>query len=346
MGGVAVIQVQRSLGGVVVEVFDSDKTAIALEETSDSVRDAAIVAVQSAEISDAAISEDLAPVVLPNTLNPATLSPDLPDEMFETYLLLGTDENGFRADVVMTLLIPSDGSDPILVSLPRDLYVENPCTGRYARLNSGMNGCGDDVSGATLMAAAVQMFTGIKPDHLIVADFDGFENVVDVIGGVEICFEYAVFDRNSGLNLASGCQRISGEEALAWARSRKTLYNVNGSWTSLGSDDFSRQDHQRDLLFALASEVAKFSSITRLSDIADEVASSLTISDNLSLSDLIALVWTNRTITPADVVTLSIPSKSHITEAGAFVEQPIERFNDTLSQVYPAAYREVAEPNG
>ncbi len=346
MGGVAVIQVQRSIGAVAVEVFDLDQTARALETIPDSVREAAIAAVESAEITDATTPEGLEPVSLPDTQNPATLSPALPDEMFDTYLLLGTDENGFRADVVIMLLLPSDGSDPILVSLPRDLYVENPCTDRYARLNSGMNGCGDDVSGATLMAASVQMFTGIKPDHFIVADFDGFENVVDAIGGVEICFEYAVSDQRAGLSLAAGCQRLSGEEGLAWVRSRKTLYNVNGSWTSLGSDDFSRQAHQRELLFALASEVASFSSITRLSDVAEEVASSLTISGDLSLSDLIALGWTNRDIAPADVITLSIPTKSYITQAGAFVEQPIERFNDTLSHVYPAAYREVIEPNG
>ena len=188
MGGVAVIQVQRSLGAVAVEAFDPDKAARALETIPDSVRDAAIAAVESAELTDATIPEGLEPVALPDTRNPATLSPALPDEMFDTYLLLGTDKNGFRADVVMMLLLPSDGSDPILVSLPRDLYVENPCTDRYARLNSGMNGCGDDVSGATLMAASVQRFTGIKPDHFIVADFDGFENVVDAIGGVEICF--------------------------------------------------------------------------------------------------------------------------------------------------------------
>ncbi len=346
MGGLAVIQVQRSLGAVAVEAFDPDQTARVLETVPESVRAAAIAAVESAELTDARVPEDLEPVSLPDTQNPATLSPALPDDMFDSYLLLGTDENGFRADVVMMLLLPRDGSDPILVSLPRDLYVENPCTDRYARLNSGMNGCGSEVSGATLMAASVQKFTGIKPDHFIVADFDGFENVVDAIGGVEICFEYAVSDRDAGLSLSAGCQGLSGEDALAWVRSRKTRYKVDGTWTSLGSDDFSRQAHQRELLFALASEVARFSSITRLADVAEQVASSLTISDDLSLSDLVALGWTNRRIKPDDVITFSIPTKSYITSAGAFVEQPIERFNDTLSRLYPAAYREVIEPSG
>jgi LCP family protein required for cell wall assembly len=345
MGGVASTQVQRSLGAVSVETFDLDETTRALGTIPDIVRDAAIAAVESAELTDATIPAGLEPVALPDTQNLATLSPALPDEMFDTYLLLGTDKNGLRADVVMMLLLPSDGSGPILVSLPRDLYVENPCTGRYARLNSGMNGCGADVSGATLIAASVRMFTGIRPDHFIVADFDGFEDVVDAIGGVEICFEYAVSDRDAGLALAAGCQRLSGAETLAWVRSRKTKYNVGGSWTSLGSDDFSRQAHQREVLFALVSEVARFSSITRLFGVAEEMASSLTISDDLLLSDLVALGWINRGITPADVMTLSIPTKSYITQAGAFVEQPIERFNDTLSQLYPAAYREVLEPN-
>jgi LCP family protein required for cell wall assembly len=346
MGGFVVLQVQRSIQDVAVEVFDPELAAESIDTISPEDRQNAIDAVELDEITDATVPEILAPVELPATRNPATLSPPLPDEMFDTYLLLGTDENGFRADVIMLVLLPEDGSDPIVVSLPRDLYVENPCTGRYARLNSGMNGCGSDISGPTLMALSVQQFTGITPDHFVVVDFDGFEKVVDALGGVGLCFEYAVFDRDAALDLPAGCQQLDGDQALAWVRSRKTRYKIDGTWTSQGSSDFSRQAHQQELLFALAHEVASFSSITRLTGVARTAAASLTISDDLSLSDLIALGWTNRHIQPSDVITLSIETKSLVTSAGAFVEEPTVRFNEILAQVYPPAQRDVEEPAG
>ena len=72
----------------------------------------------------------------------------------------------------------------------------------------------------------------------------------------------------------------------------------------------------------------------------------MTISDDLSLSDLIALGWTNRHIQPSDVITLSIETKSLVTSAGAFVEEPTVRFNEILAQVYPPAQRDVEDPAG
>ncbi len=349
ISGVTVTRLQRSFDDVTVEKFDFYEVASALETTPGSVREAAIIAIEADEVADATeevtdVDEplNLQPVALPDTQNQATLSPPLPDDMFETYLLLGTDLGGYRADVVIMLLLPSDGAEPILVSLPRDLYLENPCTERYARLNSGMNGCGADVSGAVLMATSVEMFTGIKPDHFIVSDFDGFREVVDAVGGVEICFEFPV---NTGRSFEAGCQVLSGADALSWVRSRKTKYLVDGVWSSLGSSDFSRQDHQREFLFALASEVAEFPSISRFSKVVRIMAPSLTISDSLSLTDLVVVGWSNRYIEPSDVLTVTISTKSFRTKAGALVELPTERFNDTLAGVYPAAYREVIESN-
>lgn len=65
-----------------------------------------------------------------NDSPPSTPAVSTPTEAYETVLLIGSDELAGAADVILYLVLPTNGADPFMVSLPRDLYVENPCTGR------------------------------------------------------------------------------------------------------------------------------------------------------------------------------------------------------------------------
>ena len=82
-----------------------------------------------------------------------------------------------RADVIVLLLLPADGSDPVMVSIPRDLYLPNPCTGGYTRVNATLNGCGEAATGPELLSVAVEDFTGVQIDHFAVFDFEGFQAI-------------------------------------------------------------------------------------------------------------------------------------------------------------------------
>ena len=152
----------------------------ALRAAEDAAEEAALLA----ELEDMAVEElaELKARLLDETPAetgvelPFLSSPELPDDLFTSYLMVGV-EGGFRADAIIYLLRPSDGSTPIMVSLPRDLYLRNPCTDRYTRVNAGLGGCAGYAGGAELLSLMVKEFTGIEVDHFARVDFGGFRRV-------------------------------------------------------------------------------------------------------------------------------------------------------------------------
>jgi hypothetical protein len=114
------------------------------------------------------------------------------NEAVEAFLIVGSDQRAEigvsrRADVILLFIIPAGDGNPILVSIPRDLYLPNPCTGTMSRVNANLNGCGDFANGPEQLAVAVEDFTGIEIDNFVVFDFDGFRAIIDRVGGVEVC---------------------------------------------------------------------------------------------------------------------------------------------------------------
>jgi LCP family protein required for cell wall assembly len=164
------------------------------------------------------------------------------DEAMEVYLVLGSDQRASlgssrRADAIMIFILPADGSTPLLVSIPRDLYLHNPCTGGMSRVNANLNGCGSYATGPEQVAVAVEDFTGVTIDHFVLFTFDGFRNVINRVGGVEVCPTTPVRDGNVDpvpLDLPAGCSLVGGDQALAWVRSRHTEGLVDGAWIPRG----------------------------------------------------------------------------------------------------------------
>ena len=187
--------------------------------------------------------------------NPAAISPALPDDMFEAYLGVGSDASGVLADAIVLALAPTDGSAPILVSIPRDLYVRNPCHEGWSRVNAGLGGCEGFASGTELIALMVQGYTGIEVDHVARVTFDGFASVVNALGGVTVCTDNPARDPRSGLDLPGGCVVADGYTSLAWVRSRHTEQLIDGTWQVVAGSDFNRQSRQQDVLFQLAGKI-------------------------------------------------------------------------------------------
>jgi LCP family protein required for cell wall assembly len=141
-----------------------------------------------------------------------------------TYLLAGSDSRadgtvgndgtqGARSDTIMLLHVPQTGP-AALISLPRDSYVEIPGKGKN-KLNAAFAW-----GGAPLLVKTVEKLTGMTVDHYVEIGFAGIENVVNAVGGVNLCLDYNVADKLSGLIWASGCHDTNGVTALAFARMR------------------------------------------------------------------------------------------------------------------------------
>ena len=293
-------------------------------------------------------------IEVPGTLPPdVTLptSPRLAPEALQAFLIIGSDyrpEHGSasRADVIILVLLPADGADPVMVSIPRDLYLPNPCTGGYTRVNATLNGCGEAASGPELLSVTVEDFTGVEIDHFAVFDFEGFQAIVDRVGGVEICVDHAVRDSKTRppLDLPAGCTRADGAMTLSWVRSRHTQELVDGVWRGLpGVNDLTRNQRQQELLLEALTRLKAFRSITEFSALVEDLSDAFTIDDGLSLGDAIGLAWDMRGLSIPSIRRPSIPVGYFVTESGAEVLLPQASFSEVLESAYPGAAAIVAE---
>ena len=151
------------------------------------------------------------------------------------------DATGFgRSDTILILHIPaSGGGKPILISIPRDSYVNIPGHG-MDKINAAFS-----IGGPALLAQTIQSDTGLYINHFMDIGFGGFVNVVNDVGGVRMCVTQGLQDPASGVNLHPGCQVLSGGEALAYVRDRH----------SFATQDLQREQDQRIFLKALLTKM-------------------------------------------------------------------------------------------
>lgn len=249
------------------------------------------------------------PDVQPVTNEPQPPSSPLPSEPFVTMLLIGSDEDSGNGDVILYLVLPTNGADPFMMSFPRDLYVSNPCTGGSTRINILTKGCdAKNINGGTLLSVKVSDMTGIDVDHFAEFDFAGFIDIIDAVGGIEICLDHAVRDDKAHLDLPEGCTNASGAQALAWVRSRHTEEFRDGGWRTFpGRGDLMRNQHQQEVVLQLIKKLKTFSSPQQLTEVVSAIADTFILSDTLSLTDAISLAWSARDIDVETINVLEIP---------------------------------------
>ncbi|CAM3788143.1 LCP family protein [Occultella aeris] len=166
---------------------------------------------------------------------------------------------GQRSDTTLVVHISADRSRVDVVSIPRDLIVDVPscplpdgsesAAADDARFNSAFaygGQTGDTAYAAACAILTVEEMTGLFIDDFVVVDMEGFKDMVDAIGGVDMCFEEDIVSPEAGLDLTAGCHTLDGETALAVARARKGV--DDGS-------DISRIGRQQELLTAMVEQV-------------------------------------------------------------------------------------------
>ena len=132
---------------------------------------------------------------------------------------------GGRSDTIMILRRDPDNGASLL-SIPRDLWVPIAGTGDDGKINWAY------IGGPRRLAETITQALGIPIHHYVEVDFAGFQRLVDEIGGVEICVEYAAEDTNSGLVLQPGCQTLDGSDGPRLSHGRGT---TRSSATASGS---------------------------------------------------------------------------------------------------------------
>jgi len=211
-----------------------------------------------------------------------------------------------RSDTTILLHVSADRSQAVAVSIPRDTLIDLPTCknangdrvqGGSGKFNEAMSRGGP---GCTLKA--VENMTGMAIDNFMVVDFGGFKAITEAVGGVEICLSQPVNDPLSGLKLSAGNHTISGEEALAFVRARKTLGD--------GSDT-SRIRRQQAFLSSMANKV--ISSGTLLNPVAllgvlNAATESLTADPQLAnIDNLRELAVSMKDLRPSNITFTTMP---------------------------------------
>ena len=260
------------------------------------------------------------------------------EEPYKTMLIIGGDNNSGASDVILYLVRPTNGAEPFMISFPRDLYVKNPCTGTNGRINALSHGCSNkDINGSTLLSVKISQMTGINVDHFAEFTFDGFVEIVDAVGGVEICVgEYPVRDAGEAeLDLPAGCTNATGKQALSWVRSRKTQQFRNGQWRRMpGASDLMRNTHQQDVIITLAKKLKNFESPQQLTRIVASVADAFSLSDTLTLADAISLAWSMRDIDIETINRIEIPVELGRSPTNQSILTATADVKDLIAEVY------------
>ncbi|MFH1295297.1 MAG: LCP family protein [bacterium] len=181
-------------------------------------------------------------------------------------LLLGSDQRSMGeqvgsqlTDTVMLVSVGKTTQDAVLISIPRDLWVQSS-TGGYYKINELYASFGGkDGSGSAELLHVVEEVLGAPVHYYAVVNFDLFKQVIAILDGVEVQVETAFTDyfypiegkenalpesdRYETVSFAKGLTVMDGETALKYARSR---HGDNGEGT-----DFARARRQQNLMMAI-----------------------------------------------------------------------------------------------
>src|SRR5215207_398502 len=279
------------------------------------------------------------PNILINTLVPfstieASGNSQVLNNGFETvnFLLIGSDVRSgtsFRTDTMVIVIVRPNEGQVSLISIPRDLWVSIPEWGNQ-RINTAYQhgiSVGYPGGGPGLLKDTILYNLGIRIDHTAMVDFDGFRQIIDTLGGVEVPVSCAYTDwrlidpsydpeneNNWYLYTAGpGLMHMDGDLALWYARSRQR------------SSDFDRGRRQQEVLRALFSQTLKSDTLSRIPELYNNFKE--TVVTDLGLGDILQLAVYAPKMTNADIRSYYIRPpyvSSWITESGAYVLLPNE----------------------
>ncbi|MFC4083128.1 LCP family protein [Amycolatopsis samaneae] len=257
----------------------------------------------------------------------------------ENFLLVGSDtrdgasaeENvgdknaipGARSDTVMIAHIPADRKRVVVVSFPRDLEVSqpecarwDPATSKYSeekspavkitKLNTAYG-----AGGPQCVTRVIQQITGMRINHFVGIDFNGFKAMVDAVHGVNVHVEKPIDDTTLGMVISqTGDVQISGDQALSYVRAR----HVKGDPTS----DYGRMKRQQTFIASLLKKVMSSDVLLnagKLSGFIDAFAKA-TFGENLGIDQMMTLAKSMRGVDLSKITFMTVPTTGNANARG------------------------------
>ncbi len=251
----------------------------------------------------AVLDEEDRPDRLNNAVNILFMGTDGYEEGTTAY---SREFEGERSDALMLAHISPDGDRVSVISFPRDSLVMLPACAPYGQAEGtggyfGMINAAMFHGGPPCVVRTVETLTDIRVDHFVHLSFMSFRDVVDAIGGVEMCIPEPMRDQRSGLDLEAGEQVLDGDEALSFVRAR---YEIGDG------GDIGRIDRQQMFLGALADQVSRREVLTspaRLNDLLTAVANNSATDRGLTLDRMLSIAVTLADVDLSDIQFHTVP---------------------------------------
>ena len=231
---------------------------------------------------------------------------------------------GARSDTIMLVNIPANRNRVVAVSFPRDLGIApmncqawDPETGKYGPVydkNSGEWSDNERETGTKLNSAyalggpkclvkVIQKISGLAINRFMAVDFAGFANMVDALGGVEVCSTTPLEDAELGPVLTTaGRQTLDGPAALNYVRARSIATEGNG--------DYGRIKRQQLFLSSLLRSMISSETLFDI-DRLDEVVNTFiddSYVDNVQTRDLVRLGQSLQGINAGRITFVTVPT--------------------------------------
>lgn len=240
-----------------------------------------------------------APVIKADTgLNPEGVLPDA-EEDGDSYnvLLIGTDQRDnepSRSDtLILATLFPQEKQVKML-SIPRDTRVSIPDRNGQEKITHA-----HAYGGVELTQKTVENYLGVDIDYYIKVNFQGFKNIIDILGGVTLNVEKRMYYPSEEIDLQPGLQNLDGHDALAYVRFR-----------SDGQGDIGRVERQQKFLAALTEHVKSFTTLTKIPSLVKEVNNH--IQTNMGTKDIIYFASKFISIDPQNIETKMVPGRADL----------------------------------
>jgi len=302
----------------------------------------------SVDLDDVLGRSGQAPAVAGPAGVPTTAAPDEPRPPSEplNFLLVGSDSREFvdsdedadsfgvvdsppRADTILLARVDPAAKTAALVSFPRDLYLDIAGDEGRNRINTAFAG------GPSGLIQTISENFGVSIDHYVQVDFEGFKELIDAVGGIELWLSYPVRDwgrpgpgeplRNiSGLDISdTTCVLLDGTQALSYVRSRHFEQLIDGRWTPDPTGDLGRIQRQQDLVVRAVSKALREGLLNpvKLLRVLDAVDGHLFTDDNLEPGDAVDLASQLDGLDVHAIRRDTIPTETYITPAGADVQR-------------------------
>ncbi len=228
---------------------------------------------------------------------------------------------GQRADTMLILRVDDTGTS--MLSVPRDLWVTLDPGGNQAKVNAAYN------DGPASVIRTINGL-GIPIHRYMEVDFASFQGLVEAVGGVTITVPNPARDTESGLVIeTAGEVRLSGEQALAYVRSRHYEELIDGTWREDPRADLGRIERQKMFMAAVLGELTSTWNPLELDRAGRAAGDGLRLDDEMTLLDALRLGWDLR---GADYEIVELPVENFRAPDGSSALRMLDGAGDVVAR--------------